>query len=81
MRRDEESRACLNGECVENNQSSNPKKIVEATEKWVQVRVSVNSAAAGHVVFDGMFQRVNFEGKIAPKKFVSATGKEIVDFV
>ena len=52
---------------------------MEATEKWVQVRVSVNSAAAGHVVFDGMFQRVNFEGKIAPKKFVSATGKEIGD--
>ena len=48
---------------VENNHNSNPKKIVEVTDKWVKVRATMDSGAAGHVIPEAMFPRVQPERK------------------
>ena len=54
---------------VESSQSLSPKKIVEVRDKWVKVRVTMDSGAAGHVL----------ERKTSPKKFVAANGEQIKD--
>ena len=64
---------------VENSHNSNPKKVVEVKDKWVKVRVSMDSGAAGHVMLDTMFSCVNLERKTSPKKFVAANGEQIKD--
>ena len=64
---------------MENSYNSNPKKIVEVKDKWVKVRVTMNSGAAGHVMPETMFPRVKLERKTTPKKFVAANGEQIKD--
>ena len=64
---------------VENSHSSNPKKVVEVKDKWVNVRVTVDSGAAGHVMPETMFPRVKLERRTSPKKFVAANGEQIKD--
>ena len=43
---------------VENSHNSNPKKMVEVKDQWVEVRVTVDSGAASHVMPETMFPRV-----------------------
>ena len=64
---------------VENNPSSSPKKIVEVEDKWVKVRVTMDSGAAGHVMLETMFPHVKLERKTTPKKFVAVNGEQIKD--
>ena len=56
---------------VENSHNSNPKKIVEVTDKWVKVRVAMDSGAAGHVMLVVMFPHVKLERKTTPKKYAN----------
>ena len=64
---------------VESSQSLSPKKIVEVRDKWVKVRVTMDSGAAGHVMSETMFPRVKLERRTSPKKFVAANGELIKD--
>ena len=65
---------------VESSQSLSPKKVVEVRDKWVKVRVTMDSGAAGHVMPESVFPRVKFERRTSPKKFVAANGEQIKDF-
>ena len=56
-----------------------PKKIVEVRDKWVKVRVTMGSGAAGHVMPETMFPLVKLERRTSPKKFVAANGEQIKD--
>ena len=62
---------------VENSHNSNTKKIIEVLDRWVNVRVTMDSGAAGHVMPEAMFPRVKLERKTSPKKFVAANGEQI----
>ena len=64
---------------MENSHNSNPKKIVEVKHKWMKVRVTMDSGAAGRVMLETMFLRVKLERKTTPKKFVAANGEQIND--
>ena len=64
---------------VENSHNSNSKKIIEVMDRWVKVRVTTDSGAAGHVMPEGMFPLVKFERKTSPKIFVAAIGEQITD--
>ena len=48
---------------LDNSHNSRPKNIVEAIDRWEQVRLTMDSGAAGPVVFDAMFPRVQLERK------------------
>ena len=61
---------------VESSQSLSPKKIVEVRDKWVKVRVTMDSGAAGHVMPETKFPRVKLERRTSPKKFVAANGEQ-----
>ena len=43
---------------VENSHNSNTQKIIEVLDRWVNVRVTMDSGAAGHVMPGAMFPRV-----------------------
>ena len=62
---------------VENCHSFSAKKVVEVKDKWLKVRVTMDSGAAGHVMPETMFPRVRLERKMSPKKFVAANGPQI----
>ena len=64
---------------MENSHDSNPKKIVDVKDKWVKVRVTTDSGAAGHMMPDTMFPRVKLERKTTPKKLVAANGEQTKD--
>ena len=64
---------------IENSHISNPKKTVEVKDKWVKVRVTMDSGAAGHVMPETMFPRVKLVRKTTRKKFVAASGEQIKD--
>ena len=64
---------------VESSQSLSPKKIVEVRDKWVKVRVTMESGAAGHVMPETRFPRVKLERRTSPKKFVAANGEQMKD--
>ena len=76
----EESRACPTAECGKTHLSSIPKTIFEVKDRWVKVRVTMDSAVAGHVMLEGMIPRVKLERRTAPKKLVAAEGGQIRDF-
>ena len=59
--------------------NSNSKKINELKDRWVKVRFTMDSGAAGHVMLEGMFPRVKLERKTSPKRFVAANGEQIRD--
>ena len=48
-------------------------------DKWVKVRCTMDSGAAGRVMPETMFPRVKLERKTSPKKFVAANGEQIKD--
>ena len=56
-----------------------PKKIVEEKDRWVKVRDTTDSGAAGHVMPEAMVPHVKMERKTPPKKFVAANGEQIKD--
>ena len=56
---------------MENSHNSNPKKMVEVKDKWVTVRVTMVSGAAGHVMPETTFPRFKLERKTTPKKLVA----------
>ena len=60
---------------MEISHNSNPK----TSERQVEVRVTMDSGAAGHVTPETMFPRVKVERKTTPKKFVAANGEQIKD--
>ena len=64
---------------VENTQSVGSRKVVETKDKWVKVRVTMDTGAAGHVMPEAMFPNVKLERKTQPKKFVAANGDQIRD--
>ena len=64
---------------MEKSHNSNPKKIVEAKDKWVKVRVTMDSGGAGHVMPETVFSCVKLERKTTPKKFVAANEEQIKD--
>ena len=64
---------------MENSPNSNRKKIVEVKDKWIKVRVTIDSVAAGHVMPETMLPRVKLERRTTPKKFVAANGEQIKD--
>ena len=64
---------------VESSYDLSPKKIVEEKDKWVKVRATMDSGAAGHVMPEAMFPHVKIERKTPSKKFVAANGEQIKD--
>ena len=54
--------------------------MVEVKDRWVKVRVTMDSGAAGHVMPETMFPRVKLERKTSPKTFVAASGEQIRDW-
>ena len=62
---------------MESSHDLSPKKIVEEKDRWVKVRVTMDSGAAGHVMPETMFPHVKIERKTPPKKFVAANGEQI----
>ena len=64
---------------VDNSQNSSSKKIIEVKDRRVEVRVIVDSGAAGLVMPEGLFPRVEFERKTPPKKFAAANGERLKD--
>ena len=64
---------------VENSHNSNPKNIIEEKDRWAKVRVTIDSAAVGHVMLDGMFPRVRLERKTSPKRFGAENGEQVRD--
>ena len=64
---------------VDNSQNPSSKKIIEVKDRWVKVRVTMDSGAAGHVMLERMFARANLERKTAPNKFVAESGKLLRD--
>ena len=62
---------------VESSHDLSPK--VEEKDRWVKVRVTKDSGAAGHVLPETMFPHVKIERKTPPKKFVAANGEQIKD--
>ena len=56
-----------------------PKEVVEVKDRWVKVRVTLDSGSSGHVMLEAMFPCVKLERKRSPKKFVAASGEKIRD--
>ena len=64
---------------VESTQNSNLKKAIEVKDRWVKVKVTMDSGPAAHVMPEGIFPRVKLERKTSPKRFVAANGEQIRD--
>ena len=60
---------------VENSHKSDPKEV----DRWVKVKVTMDSGAAAHVMPVTMFPRIKLERKTAQMKFVAANGEQIKD--
>ena len=64
---------------VENNSCASPLKVIEVQDNWVDIRATMDTGAAGHVMLAKMFPRVKLDRTSAPKKFVAANGERIKD--
>ena len=64
---------------VETSRDVSPKKIVGEKDRWVKVRVTMDSGAAGDVMLEAMFPHVKRGRKTSPEKFVAANGEQIKD--
>ena len=53
--------------------------IIEVEDRWVNVRITMDTGAAKHVMPAGMFLRVKLKRKPSPKMFVAANGEQIRD--
>ena len=64
---------------VEDSQYLNSNKIMNVKDRWVEVRVTLVSGDAGHVMPEVMLPRVKLEGTTSLKRFVAANGEQIKD--
>ena len=64
---------------VENNSCASPRKVIEVKDNWVNIRATMDTGAAGHVMPAEMFPRVTLDRTSATKKFVAANGERIKD--
>ena len=64
---------------MESSYNLSPKKIVEVKDKWVEIRVTMDSGVAGHVMRETMFPHVKLERETSLKKFLAANGEHIKD--
>ena len=64
---------------VENNSGVLPRKIIEVKDKWVNIRATMDTGAAGDVVLTQMFPRVKLDRTNTTKRFVAANGETIED--
>ena len=64
---------------VDSSHNSKAKETIEGKDRWVDVRVTMDSGAARHGMPETMFPRVKLERKTSPNKFVAATGEQIRD--
>ena len=62
---------------VEGSLNLNRKEIIEVKDKYVKVRVTMDSGGAGHVMRETMFPRVKVQRKTSPKTFVAANCEQI----
>ena len=64
---------------VKNSSCASPKKAVEVKDNWANIRATMDTGAAGHVMPAEMFPRVKLDSTSATKKFVTANGERIKD--
>ena len=64
---------------VENISCASPRKVVEVKDNWVNIRATMDTAAAGHVMLAEVFPRVMLDRTSTTQKFVAANGEEIKD--
>ena len=57
---------------VDNNQSSSHTTTIEVKDRWLKVRVTTDSGAAGHVMIERILPQVKLERNTAPKQFLAA---------
>ena len=61
---------------MESSHNFKAKEFIEVKDRWVKVRGTTDSGAAGHVMPETMFPRVKLERKTSSKKIVAANGDE-----
>ena len=61
----------------ENVSCALPRKVIEVKDNWANIRATMGSGTAGHVMPAEMFPRVKLDRTSATKKFVAATGERI----
>ena len=66
---------------VENKSCASPKKVIEVKDNWVNIRATVDTGAAGHVMLAEMFRRVKLDRTTATKKLVAAHGETLKTWV
>ena len=59
---------------VESNSCASPRKVTEVKDNWVNIRATMGTEAAGHVMPAEMFPRVKLDRTTTTKKFVAANG-------
>ena len=64
---------------VGNNSGVPPRTVIEVKDDWVNIRTTMDTGAAGHVMPAEMFPRVTLGRKSPTKKFVAANGEKIKD--
>ena len=62
---------------VENSSCASPWKDIEVKDNWVNIRATMDTGAAGHVMPAEMFPRVKLDRTSTTKKFVAANGDRI----
>ena len=64
---------------VDNSHTPDPKEVVEAKDRWVTVKVTMDSGAANRVMPETMFPLDKVERNTSPQKFVATNGEQIKD--
>ena len=61
---------------VENHSCASPRKVIEVKDHRVNIRATMDTGAAGHVVPADMFPGRKLDRTTATKKFVAANGEK-----
>ena len=64
---------------VENNSCASPTKVIEVKDNWANIRATLDTGAAGHVMPAEMFPRVKADRTSTTKKFVASNGERTKD--
>ena len=62
---------------IENNFGMPPRKVIEVNDSWVNIRATMDSGTAEHVIPAEMFLRVKLDRASTTKTFVAANGERI----
>ena len=54
-----------------------PRKVIEVKDMWANIRVTMDTGAAGHAMPAEMFPRVELDRTSTAKTFVAANGENI----